>query len=147
MMAFASLMGPTAMAADFGDFLDLVDIIKGDSDIVDVIKNRDGRHRRRGWLSCNVTKRGWDKHITGHDTCRSCLRKHSKCVETCSREEVTCVVSARSKYGERREVRASARTEWRAQEKAMKKCGRRKLDHCQIEHCEDDSRVVSRSRC
>ena len=149
LVAFLSvgvLTAETAYASDLGDFLEIIGKVVGEKDPQ---PNRYGRGGRAigGALSCVAQDDGWEEHSRSHDSCRSCLRQHGECVEVCSSSTVSCIVSANNRRGRVQEIEATGRDLWEAKNKAMRRCQRQGFRHCELESCDENKHIVSRTRC
>ena len=107
------------------------------------------RDRYRG-EGRNVSCRAWrstgiDRHFFGHSSCRSCLRKHSKCKEVCEEEERIweCAYQGTdSSYDDGHIVTARGKKRWRAQNKAENRCYDRYFE-CRFQYCHSYTNTIT----
>ena len=137
---------------NWGGIADFIGAFGSHSDDDDYYKShrrRRGPGRNRGsGLSCHAKDYGWEEHFGGHSSCRSCLRKHGSCVETCKRKTYKCTVKGVDYgYDRERTFRGKARRRRRAERKALNHCYDAGYDNCYSEGCNSRYVTVSRDEC
>lgn len=103
-----------------------------------------------GQVSCRAGDAGWEEHWGGHSSCGECLKKHGRCIETCTQTYYSCRAVGVEGYGDYErtiEFEALAPNRWRAQDKALERCWRSGASSCSVRDCNSQSETVSRKNC
>lgn len=141
------MISPGAMALDAGDILD------GIGEILDGARRGDRDHRRdrdfgrSGGVTCSAADQGWEEHLGGHGSCRECLSRHGRCVETCHERQFECAVVGERWGGRAREYVGYGYSQRDAYWDAMDRCERQNRRCHQARPCRAIDQVVSRRAC
>lgn len=97
-------------------------------------------------ISCNAVDKGWEEHFGGHRNCDDCLKKHGKCVETCSLEYYTCEATGIDSLGGSITVKGSGDDRWEAESNARRHCDRN-FRNCSVSNCNSKAETISKRTC
>lgn len=97
-------------------------------------------------VSCSASDTGWEEHWRGHKNCAECLRKHSRCRETCSALTFTCEAQGVDYRGYTMRTFGRAYDRWNAERQALYSC-HRQLRNCRLITCTQSSETVSSRTC
>lgn len=133
---FVTLMAATSLA---GHFDDMFRPGRGDD-----------RGGRGGWgrpnVSCSATDKGWEEHWGGHSDCRSCMKKHGNCTETCSAEYYEVTAEGVDYRGYKMTVESRGNSRYEAEREALRTCNYR-YSNCKVTASNSRSETVSRRSC
>ena len=123
-----------------------------DRDRRDRDRRRDRDYDRRpppsyGNLICSASDRGFEEHLSGHRDCRSCLRSHDRCIETCEEQTYVCSGVGTNRYGRSVDIVGVGATRFEAQNEIEDECYYSRLANCRILRCDIDRRAVSQRAC